>query len=73
MLRSDLHTLFDRGYVTVTPDRVVRVSQTIRDEYENGRAYYALDGQAIRLPARGSPPPAREYLRKWAREYGGRP
>lgn len=62
LLRSDLHTLFDRGYLTVTPDRTVRVSRRIRDEFENGRDYYALDGREVRLPLRGSPPPAREYL-----------
>ena len=62
LLRSDLHTLFDRGYVTVTPDLKLHVSRRIRDEFENGRDYYALEGRAMRLPARGNPPPAREYL-----------
>ena len=51
LLRSDLHRLFDRGYVTVTPDYRIRVSRRIRDEFENGRDYYALDGRTIRLPA----------------------
>ena len=62
LLRSDLHTLFDQGYVTVTPDLRVRVSETIRQEFENGRDYYALDGRTIREPAPGNPGPAREYL-----------
>ena len=44
LLRSDIHTLFDRGYLTITPDRVVKVSERIRDEFHNGRAYYALHG-----------------------------
>ena len=62
LLRSDLHTLFDRGYITVTPDQIVMVSQRIKAEYDNGRDYYALDGRQIRLPARGFPPPSRDYL-----------
>lgn len=62
LLRSDLHTLFDQGYVSVTPDLRVLVSRTIREEFENGRDYYALAGQSMRLPAAGNPPPSREYL-----------
>lgn len=61
-LRRDLHTLFDRGYVTVAPDLRVRVSPRIRREFENGRDYYALDGQTIRVPASDRARPAREYL-----------
>ena len=62
LLREDLHTLFDRGYVTVTPAYELRVSRSIRDEFENGRDYYALDRSRIRLPAPPDPPPAREFL-----------
>jgi putative restriction endonuclease len=62
LLRSDLHTLFDRGYVTVTPDLRLRVSGRIRAEFENGRDYYDLDGRQIRLPVPPNPPPAGEYL-----------
>ncbi|MGH9479051.1 MAG: HNH endonuclease [Terriglobales bacterium] len=52
LLRSDLHKLFDQGYVTVTPDeRRVLVSRRIREEFENGREYYALDGRPLTLPA----------------------
>ena len=47
LLRSDLHTLFDQGYITVAPDLRVRVSRTIREEFQNGHDYYALDGTAI--------------------------
>lgn len=50
LLRSDLHTLFDRGYVTITPEYRLQVSRRIREEFENGRDYYALSGQRIRLP-----------------------
>lgn len=50
LLRSDLHRLFDRGYLTITPDHRVQVSRRIREEFENGHDYYALHGHEIRLP-----------------------
>src|SRR5215510_14947587 len=37
LLRQDLHTLFDRGYVTVTPDHHVEISQCIKQEFDNGK------------------------------------
>jgi len=52
LFRSDLHTLFDRGYITVTPEARLEVSSRIRKEFENGRDYYALHGKEIRLPTR---------------------
>lgn len=62
LLRKDLHALFDRGYLTVTPELRVRVSPRIREEFENGRDYYALDARPIRLPSRTYSPPEREFL-----------
>jgi putative restriction endonuclease len=50
LLRRDLHSLFDAGYVTVTPDLRFEVSGRIREEFENGRHYYALHGQKIEPP-----------------------
>lgn len=49
LLRSDLHRLFDRGYVTVdSNDRRFIVSRRIKDDYENGREYYSLHGVVVR-------------------------
>lgn len=62
LLRSDLHTLFDRGYVTVTPDLTVRVSPKIREEYENGRDYYAFDRRPLTTPTAADLRPSRDYL-----------
>jgi len=63
LLRSDLHTLFDRGYVTVTPDHRIEVSKRIREEFENGRDYYTFQGQGlIILPHRQVEQPGREFL-----------
>jgi putative restriction endonuclease len=50
LLRRDIHSLFDAGYVTVTPDYRFEVSRRIREEYENGRAYYALHGSPVTVP-----------------------
>ena len=62
LLRSDIHTLFDRGYATVTPDHHFRVSRRLRDEWQNGRVYYELDGSEVRLPATRECWPSREAL-----------
>lgn len=63
LLRADLRILFDRGYVTVTPDLRVEVSRRIKEDYENGREYYALHGRPLMvLPPRPSDRPAREFL-----------
>lgn len=51
LLRSDLHRLFDRGYVTVTPAGHFEVSARLKADFQNGRTYYALHGQAVKLPA----------------------
>lgn len=50
LLRRDLHSLFDAGYVTVTPNLHFEVSRRIREEFENGRHYYALQGRPIEPP-----------------------
>jgi putative restriction endonuclease len=50
LLRSDLHRLFDLGYLTVTSAGKLRVSPKLRETWLNGRVYYDLDGRDIRLP-----------------------
>lgn len=50
LLRRDIHSLFDAGYVTVTPSLHFEVSRRIREEFDNGRNYYALHGQRISVP-----------------------
>lgn len=49
-LRRDLHALFDQGYLTVTPDYHLEVSGRIREEFENGRDYYGMQGREIFVP-----------------------
>lgn len=62
LLRSDIHRLFDSGYVTVTPDYKFEVSKQIDEEFHNGRAYYALHGGQIRLPKNKADQPSQTLL-----------
>ncbi len=57
LLRRDLHSLFDAGYVTVTPDLRFEVSRRIKEEFDNGRHYYELHGGSIYVPARADQRP----------------
>jgi putative restriction endonuclease len=50
LLRQDLHTLLDRGYMTVTPEYRIEVSQKIKEEFNNGKEYYAMHGMELGLP-----------------------
>ncbi len=67
LLRSDLHRLFDKGYVTVTPEFRFEVSARLRDDFKNGRSYYPLHGSAVRTPDSTVHRPAAEFLR-WHNE-----
>ncbi len=65
-LRSDLHRLFDRGYVTVDEDYRFVVGKRLRDEFENGRSYYGLHGTRLHLPDDPAARPSRTAL-EWHR------
>lgn len=62
LLRRDLHALFDKGYITVTPSMHVEVSRRIKEEFENGRDYYRHHGNVMRLPANPVDQPSPEFL-----------
>jgi putative restriction endonuclease len=47
LLRSDFHRLFDKGYVTVTPEHRIVVSPRLKSDYENGKSYYPFDGESL--------------------------
>lgn len=49
-LRSDLHRLFDRGYVTVDEDYRFVVGDRLKLDFDNGRSYRAVKGQTLVLP-----------------------
>ena len=61
-LRRDLHRLFDLGYVTIRPDLRFAVSRRLRDDYANGRVYYAYHERPIHLPADPAAGPDLELL-----------
>jgi len=62
LLRSDVHTLYDRGYLGVDPQYRLLVSPRLRTEFGNGEQFYARAGQEIAVPARRADRPHREYL-----------
>jgi putative restriction endonuclease len=62
LLRSDVHTLFDRGYLTVTPTYTLRVSRRLRDDFDNGEHYYQYEKAALWVPERAEDRPSREFL-----------
>ncbi len=62
LLRSDVHTLFDLGYVTVTPEHRFEVGRRLKENWENGRVYYEYHGQPIRLPRAAERRPDPAYL-----------
>lgn len=68
LLGKDMHTLFDKGYITVDEDLRIEISKRIKEDYGNGREYYALHGKELAIvPNALQERPAREYL-KWHNE-----
>jgi putative restriction endonuclease len=67
LLRSDVHKLFDAGYLTVTPDLHVEASQSMREDFNDGKNYLALHGQLVTVPERPDLRPDPEALR-WHNE-----
>lgn len=62
LLRRDLHALFDKGYITITPKYNVEISKRIKDEYENGKEYYRFQGKVIYLPLNYADKPSLDFL-----------
>jgi len=68
LMRSDIHKLFDRGYITVRPDLTIDVSPRIASEFSNGRIYYALqDKELAVVPVQASMKPDQNLL-QWHNE-----
>ena len=67
LMRADLHRLFDKGYITVAPDFRLEVSGRLKADFSNGKTYYPLSGNRIRLPKDRSETPDAAYL-EWHRE-----
>ena len=68
LLRTDIHRLFDLGYVTVSEDHRFEVSHRLKADFDNGRHYYDLHGTALRDPLPGYEPPSAPAL-AWHRDH----
>ncbi|MFC1530587.1 HNH endonuclease [Gemmatimonadota bacterium] len=62
LLRADIHRLFDKGYLTVTPDYRVEVSHRIHDDFDNGENYIKLTGRQLSVPEQPDLQPSPEIL-----------
>jgi putative restriction endonuclease len=62
LLRSDIHKLFDLGYVSIAPTGEFRVSRQLKHGWQNGRVYYDLEGRAASLPQLTHLQPSQELL-----------
>lgn len=63
LMRSDIHKLFDSGYITVTTDFKIEISKRIKEEFENGREYYQYHGSSLKyLPPREIDKPLKEFI-----------
>lgn len=62
LMRADLHRLFDRGYITVTPDLHLQVSPRLKQDFDNGRSYYPYNDRVVRVPANLDERPSPEHL-----------
>jgi putative restriction endonuclease len=66
-LRTDLHRLFDRGYVSIDENDRFVVGRRLKDDFANGRSYYDLHGKTLGTPSDLACRPSAEALR-WHRE-----
>jgi putative restriction endonuclease len=62
LLRTDVHRLFDLGYVTVSGDGRFEVGRRLKDDFENGRLYYEMHGRRVTLPEDVDQRPAQNAL-----------
>lgn len=67
LLRRDIHSVFDAGYLTFDEELHVVVSERVRTDFNNGNEYRRLHGSKLRLPPnpKFQPDPARL---QWHRE-----
>jgi putative restriction endonuclease len=62
VVTKEFHALFDQGYVGVTPDYEICISERLRSDWHNGRRYYPYDKQPLRLPMDRRLQPSRDAL-----------
>ncbi len=62
LLRSDVHILYDDGYLGVDPKYRLQVSPRLRQDFGNGTEFYERAGRVIELPQRRLDRPDRDAL-----------
>ena len=62
LLRSDMHRLFDLGYITLTNQMKIEVSKRINENYGNGKEYFQHHGKKLILPHHITEKPNKEYI-----------
>lgn len=62
LLRSDVHNLYDRGYLGVDLQHRLLVSPQLRRQFGNGEQFYSKAGQPIAVPDRRNDRPHRLFL-----------
>jgi putative restriction endonuclease len=68
LLRSDVHTLFDRGYITVTPEhRILVATKRLKEDFDNGEPYAPFHGTMLHAPGSKGDRPSPQQL-KWHNE-----
>lgn len=67
LLRRDIHSVFDAGYVTIDEQYRFVVSERVKTEFNNGTEYRRLHGSQLAVPRETSSWPDREALR-WHNE-----
>jgi putative restriction endonuclease len=63
LLRRDIHSVFDAGYVTIDENLRFVVSDRVRTEFNNGNEYRRLHGAIVSVPEQQEFRPDRESLR----------
>jgi len=67
LLRRDIHSVFDAGYVTIDDQLRFVVSDRVRTDFNNGNEYRRLHGSVVSIPAAPDFQPNRDALR-WHNE-----
>lgn len=62
LLRSDVHILFDQGYLGIDDHHRIQVSPRLRSDFGNGAEFYSRAGLVIELPEKRAERPSREAV-----------
>ncbi|MCY4160387.1 MAG: HNH endonuclease [Flavobacteriaceae bacterium] len=63
LLKSDIHELFDTGYITITNEMKIEVSKKLQHKYERGELYHnRYHGQKLILPESIKEKPAQTFI-----------